>query len=61
MKASYHIEIITSSSMRLSNQLFEIQKNIWGMSDRDALPAWRMFTVPKTSGLLIVAIRKKSA
>ncbi len=44
--------------MALSQQLFELQEKIWGVSDKDALPAWRIFTTPKTSGLLIVAFEK---
>ena len=51
------VSIIESPTMELSEQLFEIQKAIWGISDKDALPAWKIFTTPKSSGLLIVAYK----
>ncbi len=54
----YTVKIIKAPSMALSHQLFELQKRIWGVSDKDALPAWKIFTTPKTSGLLIVAFEE---
>ena len=60
MANAYRIEICSTPSMELCTVLSEQQKIVWGMSDRDRMPPWKLFITPKLGGLLIVAFDQET-
>lgn len=55
MSEEIKVEIIDSPSMELCHALSEMQRTVWGISDLDRIPPWKIFITPKIGGLIIVA------
>lgn len=60
MRTNIMIKTYSGSSpsypdINLCEKLSDMQKEVWGLCDRDALPPWKLFVMPRTGSHLIVA------
>ena len=55
MANKFHINCPDSLKIELCNQLADLQRVTWDMSDLDILPPWALLVTPKTGGKVIIA------
>lgn len=61
MSGNIRIEIPDHLTMSICNELVEIQRSAWGMSDLDIIPPWKLFITPQIGNHIIVAYDQDKA